>query len=143
MALRVQRELPAATDRDIGALSSDLLQFWDAALLAHCDVEDEARLARLAAAGDAGLASAGRLQRDHRALLSLVAALRMERAATAPRGTLVRFAETLATHIRWEERELFDAVQGWFSTQDLDAVGALLTARLPSVPVPAPTAQSL
>ena len=143
MALRVQRELPGATDRDIGALSSDLLRFWDAALLPHCDVEDEGLLARLAAVGAAGLAAAGRLQRDHRELVALVEALRTERAATARRGTLVRFAETLATHIRWEERELFEAMQEWFSAADLDAVGALLTARLPAVPVPAPTAQSL
>ena len=143
LALRLQRELPEATDHDLGALSSDLLRFWTAAMLPHCDVEDEAFLARLAALGDAGLACAGRMQRDHRELLAIADALRKEREPGPRRGALVRFAETLATHIRWEERELLERVQEWFSPGDMDAVGALVTSRLPAVALPSPTPQSL
>ena len=143
LALRLQRELPDATDQDLGALCGDLLRYWSAALLPHCDVEDEALLARLAALGDAGLAAAGRLQRDHRELLGLVETLRTDRAPGVRRGTLVRFAETLATHIRWEERELLDRVEEWFSAEDLDAVGTLIAGRLPAIPLPSPTPQSL
>jgi hemerythrin-like domain-containing protein len=143
LALRIQRELPGADDRDVGSLSGDLLRYWSAALLPHCDVEDEGFLARLAALGDDGLAFAGRMQREHRELLSIVETLRTERDTGRRRGALARFGDTLATHIRWEERELLDRVQEWFSAEDLDAAGALITAKLPAVPLPAPTAQSL
>jgi hypothetical protein len=143
LALRIQRELPGADDRDVGSLSGDLLRYWSAALLAHCDVEDEAFLARLAALGDEGLASAGRMQRDHRELQAIVESLRTEREPSHRRGSLARFGETLATHVRWEEHELLDRVQAWFSPADLDVVGGLIASRLPAVPLPAPTSQSL
>jgi hypothetical protein len=46
---------------------------------------------------------------------------------------LQSFAETLATHIRKEERQLFEGMQTLMSADDLAALGAKLDAALADV----------
>ena len=142
MALRLQRELPAATAGEVGALYSDLARFWTGALSPHCEAEDEALLARLAAHEEEGLALAGRLQREHRDLEALIDGMRAAAAGDNRRSALTRFGALLGDHIRWEERELFPWVERCLAA-DLDAIGALLDRRLPEVPVACPTPQTL
>ncbi|MEX2446449.1 MAG: hemerythrin domain-containing protein, partial [Dehalococcoidia bacterium] len=88
MALRIQRELPHASPGDLGGLYSDLVRFWGAALQPHCEAEDEALLARLAAHEDEGLALAGRLQREHRDLEALLDGMRAATVGEDRRGAL-------------------------------------------------------
>jgi hemerythrin-like domain-containing protein len=143
MALRIQRELPRASEEELASLYSDLVRFWATALAPHCGAEDDALLARLAAHEDEGLALAGHLQREHRELEALLDRMRDAGAAADRRGMLVRFGELLGEHIRWEERDLFEWLQQRFEGGELDEIGALLNARLPEVPVACPTPQSL
>lgn len=74
---------------------------------AHFRIEESELLPRLQADGDAArTALVERTQREHAELRTLVAKL-----AQADAATLARFAEALAAHVRFEERELFEAVQ--------------------------------
>ncbi|MEX2446486.1 MAG: hypothetical protein WD734_04030, partial [Dehalococcoidia bacterium] len=59
------------------------------------------------------------------------------------RSALGRFGTLLGDHIRWEEHELFEWLQKRWPSEELDAAGAVLEARLPEVPVACPTPQSL
>ncbi|MFA7249019.1 MAG: hemerythrin domain-containing protein [Dehalococcoidia bacterium] len=143
LALRVQRELPAADESAASALLADAVRFWSTGLQPHIEVENEALLARLAAHGDEGLAHAGRLQREHRELDEAITAVRNGGSAHDRRAALTRFGSLLGGHIRWEERELFDWMQGHFTAQEMDEAGELFGARLPAVPVVCPTPQTL
>jgi hemerythrin-like domain-containing protein len=50
------------------------------------------------------------------------------------RAGLLRFAETLSTHIRKEERELFEAMQQHMTAEELQAIGALVDEVLAEAP---------
>jgi hemerythrin-like domain-containing protein len=138
MSLRIQRELPVATDAEAAELYGDLLRFWAAGLLPHFGAENECLLARIANRADPGLSHAGRLQREHREMEELVDAMRVAASPADRRAALTRFGETLRTHVRWEEAELFEWLQGAFTEDELDAVGAYLESHLPEFPVACP-----
>jgi hemerythrin-like domain-containing protein len=138
MALRIRRELPTATDEEAGELYSDLLRFWAAGLLNHFESENGCLLARLAAREDTGLSHAGRLQREHREMEDLVERMRAARDMSERRQALATFGEQLQTHIRWEERDLFEWMQATFSDEELDGIGAYLEAHLPEEPAACP-----
>lgn len=79
-------------------------QAFAAELDPHFRVEEQGILPLLAQAGEHALVQ--RTQDEHAELRRLVAALSRPDAAT-----LSRFAELLAAHVRFEERELFEAAQ--------------------------------
>ena len=56
------------------------------------------------------------------------------------REALAAFGETLRAHIRWEERDLFEALQETLSPSELDAAGREIEERLPK-PTRAPWAE--
>ncbi len=67
----------------------------------------------------------GELRGEHRAIEALVAQLR-----TAPSAALLeQFCELLSGHIRKEERELFEQVQGTLPREVLDRMGAEIDRR--------------
>lgn len=138
LALRIQRELPAATEAEMRALYGDLLRFWAAGLLPHFGAENECLLARIANRADPGLQHAGRLQRDHREIEALVETMRTATTADDRRDALARFGQTLREHVRWEESELFEWLQSSFDTTELDAIGEYLESHLPAEPIAAP-----
>jgi hemerythrin-like domain-containing protein len=147
LALRIQRELPAADEGAASALQADAVRFWTAGLQPHIEAENEALLSRIAAHGDAGLALAGRLQREHRELDEAMTTVRNGGAGAGGsnerRAALTRFGSILGAHIRWEERELFEWMQATLSTDDLREAGETFAMRLPAVPVACPTPQTL
>lgn len=138
LALRIQRELPAATDAEMRALYGDLLRFWAAGLLPHFDAENECLLARIANRADPGLQHAGRLQRDHREIEELVETMRTATTADDRRAALARFGQALREHVRWEESELFEWLQTTLDVAELDAIGEYLAVHLPAEPLAAP-----
>lgn len=138
MALRIERELPDASDGETSALYSDLVRFWSAGLLNHFETENGCLLARLASTGDRGLAGAGRMQREHREMEELVETMRTTSDMSRRRQALADFGRTLRAHVRWEERELFEWLQTALAPDDLDAVGAYLETHLPETPVACP-----
>lgn len=143
LALRIERELPAADERATSALVADAGRFWSAGLQPHIEVEDGALLARIAGYGDEGLALAGRLQREHRELDEAMTFVRNGGGPQGHRPALERFGVLLAAHVRWKERELFEWLQERLTAEQLDEVGEALATRLPSVPVACPTPQTL
>lgn len=143
LALRIQRELSAADASAATALIGDAVRFWTIGLQPHIEVENDALLARLATHGDEGLAHAGRLQREHRELDEAMTAVRAGSALKDRRAALSRFGALLGAHVRWEEHELFEWMQARCSSEELDEAAEAFAQRLPSVPVPCPTPQTL
>ncbi|MDA1010145.1 MAG: hemerythrin domain-containing protein [Chloroflexi bacterium] len=138
MALRIERELPAADVGAMQALYGDLVRFWSAGLLPHFGAENECLLARIALRSDPGLRHAGRLQRDHREMEDLVEAMAKARTPDDRRSALSRFGVQLRDHIRWEERELFEWIQDELTSEEMDEIGSYLEAHLPAEPLACP-----
>jgi hemerythrin-like domain-containing protein len=90
-------------------------QRFDAELGPHFRIEEEVLLPALEDAGAAALAT--RTRRDHVELREHLAA-----AERGEQGRLAQFAATLERHIRFEERELFPAVEALLSGEQLDRV---------------------
>ena len=137
LALRIQRELPAAEPREVAALVRDVLRYWDEALVPHLAVEELALFPRLAAIEEGGLALAGRAQGAQRELQDLATEVRG--ANVAPRtGILARFSAALAAHIRLEEREILEWAQAHLDDAALDGVASAVAEALPAQAVPCP-----
>ena len=85
-------------------LAQRVVQTFAAELDPHFCVEEQGILVLLAQAGQHDLVA--RTLADHTELRRLARAL-----ATPDADTLLRFAELLGTHVRFEEREVFEAAQ--------------------------------
>jgi hemerythrin-like domain-containing protein len=134
MALRIERELPSATDEQVKELRGDLLRFWSAGLLPHFHGEGDCLLARLIRRLDPGDELVRRTTSDHLQLARLIADLKDGGDSV---DVLRQFGETLRTHIRWEESVLFERVQALFTPNEMAALGADLEEALPRIE-PAP-----
>lgn len=104
---------------DIAAISQRIVSVFDTELDPHFRVEEQGILILLAQAGDRDMA--GRTIADHAELRRLVKGL-----ATPDAQTLLRFADLLAAHVRFEEREVFEAAQTRFDIASADMPGAPL-----------------
>ena len=127
-ALRLERELPDAGDAELAALYGDLLRFWARGLLPHFHAETECLMARLVRHVPDDDERVRRIQRDHLGMEALVARMRDASGDEERRDALATFGETLRTHIRWEERVLFESLQTDLSEAELDAAGAEILA---------------
>lgn len=107
-ALKLARDARRAAESGapgaVAALAQHVIQVFAAELDPHFCVEEQGILVLLAQADRHELVA--RTLADHTELRRLAGAL-----ATPSAGTLLRFAELLATHIRFEEREVFAAAQ--------------------------------
>ena len=132
-ALRIERDLPAASEEEVERLYEDLLRFWARGLLPHFHTEGECLLARLIRHRPVDDPQIERLHADHLSMYGLVA--RMSDAATHidRRRALREFGATLHGHIRWEERALFEVAQAELAEQELDALGAEISERHPKL----------
>ncbi len=88
----------------VAALAQRVVQTFAAELDPHFRVEEQGILVLLAQAGQHELAE--RTLADHTELRRLAKAL-----ATPDADTLLRFADLLGAHVRFEEREVFEAAQ--------------------------------
>ena len=88
----------------VAALAQRVVQTFAAELDPHFCVEEQGILVLLARAGQHELVA--RTLADHAELRCLAKAL-----ATPDADTLLRFAELLGAHVRFEEREVFEAAQ--------------------------------
>jgi hypothetical protein len=88
----------------IATLAQRVVRLFAAELEPHFCVEEQGILLQMAAAGE--LALVQRTLDEHVEMRCLVSALAIPDAAT-----LLRFADLLAAHVRFEERELFEAAQ--------------------------------
>jgi len=113
----------AGAPRDLDGLVALARRFEESLFLAHVQAEEEL-LGEFLPDGDAR-----RLRQEHRELRDLLVEARTARQA-ARRAPLLAFAELLERHVRWEERELFQACEASISPADLAHVGRELERRL-------------
>lgn len=115
-ALKLARDARRAAESgkpgDVAALAQRVVQTFAGELDPHFHVEEQGILVLLAQAGEHGLVA--RTLADHAELRRLAGALSQPAA-----DTLMRFAELLGAHVRFEEREVFDAAQ---TNLDMDTV---------------------
>jgi hemerythrin-like domain-containing protein len=104
LARDAKRAAASGSASEVVALAQRVVRVFAAELDPHFHVEEQGILMQLAQAGRHQLVE--RTLADHAELRRLAAAL-----ATPATDTLLRFAELLGTHVRFEERELFEAAQ--------------------------------
>ena len=132
-ALRIERELPAASEEEVERLYADLLRFWARGLLPHFHTESECLLARLIRHRPVDDPQIERLHADHLSMYGLVARMRDAATHIDRRRALREFGATLHDHIRWEERELFEVAQAELADAQLDALGTEIAERHPKL----------
>ena len=112
-ALKLARDARRAAEsgdvREVAALAQRVVQVFAAELDPHFCVEEQGILVLLAQAGTHELAA--RTRADHAELRRLAKSL-----ATPDADTLLRFADLLSAHVRFEEREVFEAAQEAMAT---------------------------
>ncbi len=96
------------------------LDLWDSWLGDHLGLEERWLPPLIPEAGDVD-----RLRQEHDEIRSLVEACVLGGAEAQPaRGLLLRLAERLHDHIRWEERHLFPGIERAAGEEELRFLGA-------------------
>lgn len=125
LCVQIDRSLQAGT-ADVEALQAQIGTMFNLEIRWHFAAEEEALFPEAALFAELKTL-VDRLLSEHVSLRDYFArAERRELDAV----TLREFAQLLSTHIRREERELFEACQRLFSAEKLGAVGAALEAAL-------------
>ena len=104
LARDARRTAASGDAREVAALAQRVVQVFPVELDPHFCVEEQGILLLLAQAGQHELVA--RTLADHAELRRLVQAL-----ATPDADSLLRFADLLGAHVRFEEREVFEAAQ--------------------------------
>lgn len=87
-------------------LAADFIGAWDREIAVHFDDEERLLLERM------NETDRQRMLREHRQIRDLVASLQQPGDGTPPDSAALReLGELLETHIRWEERDLFNRIQ--------------------------------
>ena len=109
LARDARRAAASGDAREIAALAQRVVQVFPVELDPHFCVEEQGILLLLAQAGQHELVA--RTLADHAELRRLVQAL-----ATPDADSLLRFADLLGAHVRFEEREVFEVAQASLDT---------------------------
>jgi hypothetical protein len=131
--LRWNLQRPVREYTPLPDLVDALLHVWDDDLLPHFAAEEAILIPlskRLLGPQDVFIA---RILTEHQTFHSLVAritATRSDPVTCVP--LLQQFGDLLEAHIRFEEREWFEALQGVLDGETLAMIDADLTVRLPS-----------
>jgi hypothetical protein len=104
LARAARQAVESGNAENVAALARRVVQIFAAELDPHFCEEERCILVSLAQAGEHALVQ--RTLKEHEELRTLASAL-----SCADAGTLLRFADLLALHVRFEERELFEAAQ--------------------------------
>ncbi len=108
LALQAKRAAMSGEPAQIGASAAACVAAFAAELEPHFQVEENTLLPLLAASGESELVQ--RVEQDHRELRLFAAQLRQPEASA-----LLAFAELLTTHVRFEEREMFEAAEALYA----------------------------
>jgi len=120
-ASRLERAAHAAPLSELASWATKLAQYWQAELEPHFATEENIWLPALAGAGLRELTE--RTIDEHRALAALAL-----RSGMPLRERLARFATLLQSHVRFEERELFEAAQRALTESELEALALSMDA---------------
>ncbi|MEO8594978.1 MAG: hemerythrin domain-containing protein [Candidatus Solibacter sp.] len=123
LALAVMTRRSLASDGSAGnvaKLAQRVIDRYELELVNHFEIEEQVLFP---ACGD--LPIVAELIAEHRAMEAMVAEVR-----SVPTAELLeRFCELISTHIRREERELFEEIQRTLSRETLDAAGSEIDRR--------------
>ena len=123
LALCVMTRRSMATDtsaQNLAKLARRVVDRYELELVNHFEIEEQVLFPACGA-----MPLIAELIADHRALEGMVARLRAE---SSP-ALLEEFCELLSTHIRREEKELFEESQRTLPRETLDAAGAEIDRR--------------
>ena len=109
LARDARRTAASGDAREVAALAQRVVQVFPVELDPHFCVEEQGILLLLAQAGQHALVA--RTLADHAELRRLVQVL-----ATPDADSLLHFADLLGAHVRFEEREVFEAAQASLDT---------------------------
>jgi len=109
LARDARRAAASGDAGEVAALAQRVVQVFPVELDPHFCVEEQGILLLLAQAGQNALVA--RTLADHAELRRLARAL-----ATPDADSLLRFADLLGAHVRFEEREVFEAAQASLDT---------------------------
>ena len=109
LARDARRAAASGDASEMAALAQRVVQVFPVELDPHFCVEEQGILLLLAQAGQHELVA--RTLADHAELRRLVQAL-----ATPDADSLLRFADLLGAHVRFEEREVFEVAQASLDT---------------------------
>jgi hypothetical protein len=115
LASRIDRAARTAATSQLSAFAATLERCWHDELAPHFAVEERIWLPALASAGLRELTE--RTAAEHLELSALVTDTIMPL-----RHRLARFAALLQAHVRFEERELFEAAQRALTDDELEAL---------------------
>jgi hemerythrin-like domain-containing protein len=114
------RKVGRPDSEPLAVVWNQMLEAFSSHLEPHFQIEEEHLLPALEAIGEASLAR--RIREDHSALRDL-------RQSEAPSRTLINhFGELLESHIRFEERQVFEPTQGRMPERALEAIAAACDA---------------
>ena len=108
LALQAKRAAMLGEPAQIDASAAACVAAFAAELEPHFQIEENTLLPMLVASGESELVQ--RVERDHRDLRLFAAQLRQPEASA-----LLAFAELLTAHVRFEERELFEAAEALYA----------------------------
>lgn len=111
LARDAKRAAASGSASEVAALAQRVLRAFAAELEPHFQVEEQGILVLLAQSDQHELAA--RTLADHAELRRLAGLL-----ATPAADTLLQFGELLGSHVRFEEREVFEAAQALTITPD-------------------------
>jgi hypothetical protein len=112
LARDARRAAASGDAREVAALAQRVVQVFPVELDPHFCVEEQGILLLLAQAGQHALVA--RTLADHAELRRLARAL-----ATPDADSLLHFADLLGAHVRFEEREVFEAAQASLDTHTI------------------------
>ncbi|MFZ2855644.1 MAG: hemerythrin domain-containing protein [Rhodocyclaceae bacterium] len=104
LALRAKRAALSGDPAQVAASAAACVAAFAAELDPHFLVEERSLLPMLSQSGETALVR--RTEHEHGELRDLIGQLRQPAAAS-----LLRFAELLTAHVRFEERELFETLE--------------------------------
>lgn len=135
-ALARARDVTLALDgvapRDPEELAAELAAFFERDLARHFEAEERHLMPPFTARVGTDHELVRELETQHAEIRRLAAALKNGEGPVAAR--LRAWGEAITAHVRFEERELFGAVEAALSEAELDAIGRALEGEGPSCP---------
>lgn len=115
LSVRLKRDAMSGDEARIAVACWKVRQLFENELKPHFAEEEDCLLPLLAAAGAEALVA--------RTLAEHVEIMHLAQALETPNGTsLLRFAEAITAHVRFEERELFEAAQQLLDQEALSRI---------------------
>lgn len=111
---------PENREKEMGVLRSELMDFWDSELKGHFEAEEE--MLKVFATHVGGTdKDIARTISDHHTLKQLL--------QKGFKEDLLRFAELLASHIRFEEETLFGRIEAALTAPEAQRQGEMLSQK--------------